>query len=194
MIQIARKVSSACLLAASAWLPVAHANTYNLGGQTTFLQSFQRNFTTDTGAFTDYYTFNFAFAGSLSGVVDAVARQDLDVVSLGGVTLRSGDLSTSYGSGTLLANGDASYAFNNLSSGLYTLVISGTVTPQLTSPTTYSTRGNYILGYVSTVTPGGTTLSNVASPAPEASSIAMMLMGLGGVVALLRHRTRATRA
>lgn len=131
--------------------------------------------------FSDVYTFSIAGSGSVGGYTDDSSTfrafidfRDVDITSL---ILYKGTTA----SPTTVLDYDLyvpvynTFTFSGLTAGTYSLAVNGHVTLGAGSWDTAS-----YFGQISTTA--------VASPAPEASDVAMTLVGLAGVGMLLRRR------
>jgi hypothetical protein len=129
-----------------------------------------------TQHFEDVYNFSLAggataFGGTLEFDLSFLRSIDITSVSLSGGNL----------SGTLVDTSPLTFSFSNLLAGNYQLVIAGDVT---------GSNGGGILGG-----PVGYTgsIATIASPVPEPSTWAMMILGFAGV-GYMTYRRRKTAA
>lgn len=152
----------------------AQAKTEDLGVIDSSGTLFGNIFFSSVSDFTDYYTFQIADSGTVSGkTIDTsyVLLFTKDVV-LKSLTL------TSSGSSDVIASDTSpdSFSFAGLSAGDYTLAVNGSVSG------TWAIAGAYS-GTIKAQS------ASVASPAPEPADLAMTLVGLAGVGWLVRRRT-----
>ena len=171
-------VVASTVLAASAFAQVT--TTTNLGELSSTPTSFGNTFNQSV-YFTDVYTFSIAGAGDVNGwTKDAnVFRAFIDFrdVNISSLILYKGTTI----SPTNVLNYDLyvpeynTFTFSGLTAGTYSLAVNGNVTlgAGLNDLAKYS-------GQISTTA--------VASPAPEASDVAMTMMGLAAVGLMLRRR------
>jgi hypothetical protein len=168
-------------LAASAFAQVT--TTTNLGQLSATPTNFGNTFNKSVD-FSDIYTFSIAAAGSVGGYTDDsntfrafIDFRDVDITSL---VLYQGTVisPTKVLDYDLYVPTQNTFTFSGLTAGTYSLSVNGRVTLGATSWDTASYAGQ-----ISTTA--------VASPAPEASDIAMTLVGLAGVGLMLRRRKQA---
>ena len=171
-------VVASIVLVASASAQVT--TTTNLGELSSTPTNFGNTFNRSMD-FSDVYTFTIANNGSVGGYTDDSSTfrafidfRDVDITSL---ILYKGTTA----SPTTVLDYDLyvpvynTFTFSGLTAGTYSLAVNGFVTLGAGSWDTAS-----YFGQISTTA--------VASPAPEASDIAMTLVGLAGVGVLLRRR------
>lgn len=174
-------VVASTVLAASAFAQVT--TTTNLGQLSATPTNFGNTFNQSLD-FSDVYTFTIAGNGSVGGYTDDSSTfrafidfRDVDITSL---ILYKG---TSVNPTTVL-DYDLyvpvynTFTFNGLTAGTYSLAVNGHVSLGAGSWDTASYAGQ-----ISTTA--------VASPAPEASDVALTLVGLAGVGLMLRRRKQA---
>lgn len=172
------------LLSTSALADTTNTSLGTLGtGSTTF----GRTFSSNMPSFTDFYTFSIGSSGTVSGTTtDANLWFTRDVV-LSSLVLTSLNSSIIYGTDNVIpTNGTTnSFSFTNLTSGDYKLAVNGRATASWRYKSSYSGT----LSTTPSVSQGsGSTTAPVASPAPEASDLAMTVLGLAGVAWLVRRR------
>ena len=171
-------VVASTVLAASAFAQVT--TTTNLGQLSSTPTNFGNTFNKSLN-FSDVYTFSIAGSGSVGVSPDDTSTlrafidfRDVDITSLilyKGTTVNP----------TTVLNYDLyvpqynTFTFTGLTSGTYSLAVNGSVSLGAGSWDTASYKGQ-----ISTTA--------VASPAPEASDVAMTLVGLAGVGLMLRRR------
>jgi len=171
-------VAASTVLAVSAFAQVT--TTTNLGELSSTPTNFGNTFNKSLD-FSDVYTFTIAGAGSVGGYTDDSSTfrafidfRDVDITSL---ILYKGTNANP----TTVLDYDLyvpvynTFTFSGLTAGTYSLAVNGYVTLGAGSWDTASYSGQ-----ISTTA--------VASPAPEASDVAMTLVGLAGVGVMLRRR------
>lgn len=166
------------VLAASAFAQVT--TTTDLGQLSATPTTFGNTFSKSV-FFEDIYTFSIAGSGDVGGSTDDtnafrafVDFRDVDITSLvlyQGTTLTPGNVQ-GY---DLFVPATNTFTFSGLTAGTYSLSVSGHVSLGAGASDTASYSGQ-----ISTTA--------VASPAPEASDVAMTLVGLAGVGLMLRRR------
>ena len=172
-------VAVSTVLATSAFAQVATTTT-NLGTLTGTPTNFGNTFTKAVD-FSDVYTFTIAAAGDVGGFTDDrstfrafIDFRDVDITSLilyAGTTI----------SPTTVLNYDLyvpqynTFTFSGLTAGTYSMAVNGSVT-----------RG---AGFWDSASYNGQiSTTAIAPPVPEASDVAMTLVGLAGVGLMLRRR------
>jgi hypothetical protein len=133
------------------------------------------NWFSSAQTFSDCYSFTLASASDVSGLtaaIDLSIKFDVDVDS---VTLLGGGL----GSQSLTAD-TGEFSFDNLTAGVYQLVVSGDVSRVANFGTLLG------VGYG-----GAISASAITAPVPEPETYAMMAMGLGLIGWVSRRRRRA---
>ncbi len=175
-------VVASTVLAASAYAQVATTTT-NLGQLSATPTNFGNTFNKSLD-FSDVYTFSIAGSGSVGGYTDDSSTfkafidfRDVDITSLilyKGTTVNP----TTVLDYDLYVPVYNTFTFDGLTAGTYSLAVNGHVSlgAGLLDTASYS-------GQISTTA--------VASPAPEASDVAMTLVGLAGVGLMLRRRKQA---
>lgn len=174
-------VAASTVLVASAFAQVT--TTTDLGQLSSTPTNFGNTFNKSLD-FSDVYTFSIAGNGAVNGSTNDASTfsafidfRDVDITSL---VLYKG---TTIDPSTVL-NYDLyvptynTFTFNGLTAGTYSLAVNGHVTLGFGPWDTASYSGQ-----ISTTA--------VASPAPEASDVAMTLVGLAGVGLMLRRRKQA---
>ncbi|OGA84809.1 MAG: hypothetical protein A2711_03695 [Burkholderiales bacterium RIFCSPHIGHO2_01_FULL_63_240] len=171
-------VVASTVLAASAFAQVT--TTTNLGELSATPTNFGNTFNQSVN-FSDIYTFSIAGNGSVSGYTNDsntfrafIDFRDVDITSLilyKGTTVNPSTV-MDYDLYVPAAN---TFTFSGLTAGTYSLAVNGNVSLGAGS----GDLAKYS-GQISTTA--------VASPAPEASDVAMTLMGLAGVGFMLRRR------
>lgn len=174
-------VVASTVLAASAFAQVT--TTTNLGQLSATPTNFGNTFNQSLD-FSDVYTFTIAGNGSVGGYTDDSSTfrafidfRDVDITSLvlyKGTTVNP----TTVLDYDLYVPTYNTFTFNGLTSGTYSLAVNGHVSLGAGSWDTASYAGQ-----ISTTA--------VASPAPEASDVALTLVGLAGVGLMLRRRKQA---
>lgn len=177
--------SIAAVLATAVVAMPAWALTKDLGQLGSTDAAFGNTFSSNVSSFTDYYTFSIASSGTVSGTSKDAATTYMWLskdVTLSSLVLKSTDLSTTFGSDlTIATNGSTNtFSFAGLAAGSYKLVVNGSV----------SGSSSLTASYSGTIKTTASAVAPVASPAPEASDMAMTLLGLGGVGWLVRRRTQ----
>lgn len=182
------RLAAACVLASAAIAPAAHAQLYpgskpmgwgNIGAGDTFYQSV--SFTVWGGP--SLPTAEPRFVDLVAQAGAAMSTSPNNPVFLTGVWLTSADNSVTYG-GAFSESGAGSLAasYTRLAEGDYRAHFQGfSVEPP---PEIHALI--YEWSYQVS--------ASVASPAPEASDLAMLAMGLAGVAAWSRRRARHTPA
>ncbi len=154
----------------------AMAGTQNLGVVTEAGKSFSST-VASSGSFTDYYTFSLGSTsgGATGGLMDSAASffySGVDVTSLalrvlGGSTILSTDTTPE------------NFTFSGLTTGVtYQLAVTGVGLPDSSA---VKLNGTYQGNIKAVAAP-------VASPAPEASDLALTALGLAGVAFWARRR------
>jgi len=171
-------VAASTVLAVSAFAQVT--TTTNLGELSATPTDFGNTFNKSVD-FSDIYTFSIAGNGSVNGYTDDsntfrafIDFRDVDITSLilyQGTSISPGAV-VNY---DLYVPAYNTFTFSGLTAGTYSLAVNGHVTLGAGSWDTASYSGQ-----ISTTA--------VASPAPEASDLAMTLVGLAGVGVMLRRR------
>lgn len=167
---------AAVSLCAAALPAAACTQTFSLGTMgPPDIAAFGNSYTT-AQSFKDCYAFSLNSTADAVGVVlewDLSSRLNIDLLSL----------SILSNSGAVLAtlNDMLSplFRFDNLSTGSYRLAVSGIVTNDSLK------RASGRVGYTGLLT---TSMSSVASPVPEAETLAMLALGLGVVGWSLRRK------
>jgi hypothetical protein len=173
------------MLSASA---LADTTNTSLGTLGTSATTFGRTFSSNMPSFTDYYTFSIGSSGAVSGTTtDANLYFTRDVV-LSSLVLTSLDSSITYGTDSAIpTNGTTnSFSFTSLTAGSYKLAVNGSATASWLYKSSYS--GTLSTTPSAAVSQGSGSTAPVASPAPEASDLAMTVLGLAGVAWLVRRR------
>lgn len=174
-------VVASTVLAASAFAQVT--TTTNLGQLSATPTNFGNTFNQSLD-FSDVYTFTIAGNGSVGGYTDDSSTfrafidfRDVDITSLILYKGTSANPTTvlDYDLYVPVYN---TFTFNGLTAGTYSLAVNGHVSLGAGSWDTASYAGQ-----ISTTA--------VASPAPEASDVALTLVGLAGVGLMLRRRKQA---
>jgi len=172
----------------------AFALEANLGTLSSTAVTFGNTFYDATNSFTDYYTFNIASSGTVSGTTSdgslMAAKLTLtkDVV-LTSLMLTNTARSVVYGMDLSIPTDGSTntFSFAGLSAGTYSLAVQGYVKAGLFSAS--------YTGSMSTTATAPSALNtgsaSVASPAPEAADLALTVMGLAGVALLLRRGRKA---
>ncbi len=174
-------VAASVVLATSAFAQVT--TTTNLGELSSTPTNFGNTFNKSVD-FSDIYTFSIADAGSVGGYTNDASTfrafidfRDVDITSL---VLYQGSVvsPTKVLDYDLYVPTQNTFTFSGLTAGTYSLAVNGQVTLGAGSWDTAS-----YIGQISTTA--------VASPAPEASDVAMTLVGLAGVGLMLRRRKQS---
>lgn len=163
-------------VALAAAVSQASAKTENLGVLTSTGTTFGNTFYNNTSGFTDYYTFSIASPSTVSGSTTDTSfilllTRDVQLSSL---------VLTTAASSTVLAQDvtASSFTFSGLTAGDYKLAVNGAVTG-------FGGVGSYS-GTIKAVAS-----TPVAAPVPEASDIALTVVGLTGVAFMVRRRKAA---
>lgn len=174
-------VAVSTALASSAFAQVV--TTTNLGTLSGTPTNFGNTFNKSLN-FSDVYTFNIAGSGEVGGYTDDgntfrafVDFRDVDITSLilySGTTISPSTV-VNY---NLYVPQYNTFTFSGLTAGTYSLAVNGQVTLGAGLLDTASYKGQ-----ISTTA--------VAPPVPEASDVAMTLLGLAGVGFLLRRKQQA---
>jgi hypothetical protein len=174
-------VAVSVAMAASAFAQVT--TTTNLGGLSGTPTSFGNTFNKSLD-FSDVYTFSIAANGSVGGYTNDASTffafidfRDVDITSLMLYKGTTADPSTVLNYDLYVPQYNT-FTFSGLTAGTYSLAVNGHVSLGAGSWDTAS-----YMGQISTTA--------VASPAPEASDVAMTLVGLAGVGLMLRRRKQA---
>lgn len=171
-------VVASAFLAASAFAQVT--TTTNLGELSSTPTSFGNTFNQSVD-FSDIYTFTIAGNGSVNGYTSDtntfrafIDFRDVDITSL--ILYKGTSVNqVSVLDYDLYVPSYNTFTFDGLTAGTYSLAVNGSVSLGAGS----GDLAKYS-GQISTTA--------VASPAPEASDVAMTMMGLAGVGLLLRRR------
>lgn len=171
--QISTRIA-AITLALATVASQAAAKTEDLGVLTSEGTTFSNSFSTNVASFTDYYTFSIAAPGD---VIGSTIDTSFIVMFTRDVTLNSLTLTTATSSTILAKDATAdTFMFSGLAAGDYKMAVTGSV---------WGLGGTGL--YAGTIR---AETAPVASAAPEATDLAMTLVGLVGVGAMLRRRAR----
>nr|WP_315196934.1 hypothetical protein [uncultured Aquabacterium sp.] len=182
------RLAAACVLASAAIAPAAHAQLYPgskpMGwGNISAGQTFYQSLIFDVWGAPSPPTSEIRFVDLVANAGSVISSSSGNQVFMTGVWLTSADNSVSYG-GAFADSGAGSLTatYSNLAEGRYRVHFEGFSNP----PTPEPLATVYEWGYIVT--------ASVASPAPEASDLAMLAMGLAGVAAWSRRRARRAAA
>lgn len=170
----------------------AFAQATDLGTIGSTAVQFGNTFYSSTSSFTDYYTFNIANSGTVSGtttdgsLMAATLLLTKDVV-INLLMLTNTTRSIAYGLDlSIPTNGTTNtFSFTGLSAGTYSLAVQGYVKSGFGSASYNGTLSATATSALSSPS------VSVASPAPEPADLALTAMGLAGVGLLLRRGRKA---
>jgi hypothetical protein len=189
------KLKTLCLAVAAACVSSsALAVNYSLGnlsllGSASNTHSFATSF---TGSFTDVYTFSINNPGTVSGFTKETDGSLAGILSIStlDLALSSAVLSQVNSNGSLTTlvsdNSPSSFTFSGLAGGNYSLLIAGSVTKKSSLGLL---SGSNSPSY--TLTASVSSTAPIASPTPEASDLAMTVLGLAGVGFWARRQKKA---
>lgn len=176
-------IASVALVMSAPSMAAVCTGGYGLGtlgppGASWFGETFSRS-----GSYLDCYSFSLTSAAdSFGGTLELDALLNRLDISLSGVSLFAGGVTSGATSGTLVGQDSSPgmFSFGSLAAGTYTLVVASQVTRD-------SGLWDAPVGYAGLI---ATSNASVASPAPEPAAAAMMLAGLVGVGAVVRRRKK----